>query len=312
MRVLIVANHNTGKFSPFVVEQVEAIKKQNIEIDFFGVEGKGYIGYLSNLGRLKKKIDSFKPDFIHAHYGLSGLLANLQRKIPVVTTFHGSDINTGGVIRFLSKLAIYLSWHNIFVSPLLVKVTRYHGKNMSVIPCGIDTSLFRPMNINFARTELGWDENSKYILFSGSFDNWVKNPELAKAGVEVLRQRYAQYRENVQFLELKGYSRQQIAMLLNAADCTLMTSHTEGSPQIIKEAIACGCPIVSVDVGDVSNTIKEVDGCFIVQRTPEDIAEGICRVLDNNKRVNGLERIIELSLSNDQIAKRIIEIYNKA
>jgi hypothetical protein len=92
MRVLIVANHNTGKFSPFVVEQVEAIRKQNIEIVFFGVEGKGFIGYLSNLGKLKKKIKSFNPDIVHAHYGLSRLLANLQRLFSVVTTYLESDI----------------------------------------------------------------------------------------------------------------------------------------------------------------------------------------------------------------------------
>ena len=311
MKVLIVANYNTGSFSPFVIEQVEAIKKLNVEFDFFGVEGKGIKGYLSNLGKLKKKINTFKPDIIHAHYGLTGLLANLQRKVPVITTFHGSDINKGGIISFFSRISIRMSKHNIFVSPLLLKKSAYHGKNVSVIPCGIDVSLFQPSDKKVAREALGWDEDSKYVLFSGSFDNAVKNPELAKAGIEALRHHYTQYSDNLHFVELKGYTRQQIATLLNAADCALMTSYTEGSPQIIKEAIACGCPTVSVEVGDVANTTKGVEGCYIVQRTADDIASGISRVLDSNKRVNGLGRLLELELSNEQIAKRIVEIYHK-
>lgn len=79
MKVLIVANYNPGHCSPFVVEQVDSIRKLGVEFEYFGIVGKGPFGYLKNLPKFKRKIAEFKPDLIHAHYGLSGLLATLQR-----------------------------------------------------------------------------------------------------------------------------------------------------------------------------------------------------------------------------------------
>ena len=108
MRVLVVASFNKGHFAPFIVEQAEALKEQGCEIEFFGLQGKGFRGYLHNVPQLKQKIREFRPDIIHAHYGLSGLFANLQREIPVVTTYHGSDINDKSALPF-SKMAIWLS-----------------------------------------------------------------------------------------------------------------------------------------------------------------------------------------------------------
>lgn len=80
MKVLIVANFNMGHFSPFVVEQVNSIRKLGVEFEYFGVVGKGPLGYLRNLPALKRMIKEFRPDIVHAHYGLSGLFATLQKK----------------------------------------------------------------------------------------------------------------------------------------------------------------------------------------------------------------------------------------
>ncbi len=150
MRILIIANHNFGKFSTFVTEQAESIRQLGIEIDFFGVHGKGIIGYLSNLNSLRAKIREFHPDLIHAHYGLCGLLANLQRKVPVITTYHGSDIHTGGQTLFFSKLSILLSAYNIFVSKWLLEQSGYKGKKKSVVSCGIDMKMFYPIDSSVA------------------------------------------------------------------------------------------------------------------------------------------------------------------
>ena len=115
MRVLIVASYNKGRFSPFILEQARALEAQGCEIRFFGLQGKGIGGYIRNLPLLKKEIKAFQPDIIHAHYGLSGLFANTQRRISVVTTYHGSDINEKKAFRF-SKIAMRHSAWNIFVS----------------------------------------------------------------------------------------------------------------------------------------------------------------------------------------------------
>ena len=136
MKVLVVASYNKNHFAPFIVEQAEALKKQQCEIAWFGLQGKGLMGYLKNLSALRKKIREFRPDVIHAHYGLTGLLANLQRRIPVVTTYHGSDINDNKALRF-SQMAMILSAWNIFVSRKTMDIAQ-PKKHYSLLPCGID------------------------------------------------------------------------------------------------------------------------------------------------------------------------------
>ena len=112
MKVLIIARCKGGKYSPFISEQTDALKAAGANCVWFGVNGNGFWGYLRHLPELKRAIRVFQPDIIHAHYGLCGLLANLQRKVPVITTYHGSDINNPHILK-LSKLAIRLSAYNI-------------------------------------------------------------------------------------------------------------------------------------------------------------------------------------------------------
>ena len=303
MKVLIVANNKPGNFSPFVMEQVEALTKLGVEFDFFGVSGKGIFGYLSNLRPLKKKIHEFQPDLLHAHYGLSGLLANLQRTVPVVTTYHGSDVHSKGLNLFISKLTARSSAYNIFVSPKLLKLTDYRGENKSVIPCGVNTTTFFPVERAEARKQLGWDANGTYILFAGAFDNEVKNSALAKAAISLL--------PNVRLMELRGYSREQVNLVMNAANCLLMTSHREGSPQVIKEAMTCGTPIVSVNVGDVKELLEGVDNCYITTYDANEIATKIQQAIAFNGKTNGPKCIIDKGLSNEIVVNKILEIYQK-
>lgn len=115
MKILIVASDKHGRFAPFIEEQMAALEARGIDILRYGITGKGIRGYLRELPALRRAIRQHCPDIIHAHYGLSGLLANLQRRIPVVTTYHGSDINVPSILRF-SKIAMRLSAYNIFVS----------------------------------------------------------------------------------------------------------------------------------------------------------------------------------------------------
>lgn len=301
MKVLIVGNNKSGQFSPFVTEQVNALKKLGVEFDFYGVDGKGASGYLSNLSPLKKKISEYQPDLLHAHYGLSGMLANLQRAVPVVTTYHGSDIHSKGLNLSMSKITARYSAYNIFVSPWLLELSGYHGENKCIIPCGVDTTTFTPINRIEARKALGWDEDEQMVLFAGAFDNEVKNSTLAKKAVSLV--------PNTQLVELRGYTREKVNLLMNAANCLLMTSHREGSPVVIKEALACGTPIVSVDVGDVKEVVSGVDGCYISTYDVNDVAANIRQALLFKGKTNGPQSIIEKGLSNEIVAKRILKVY---
>ena len=304
MKILIVASYNKNRFAPFILEQAEALKKTDCEVEFFGLQGKGLLGYLKNLPALKDKINEFHPDVVHAHYGLSGLFANLQRQVPVVTTYHGSDINVKKVLLF-SRIAMCLSAWNIFVSTKTLEIAK-PKKKFSLLPCGIDLTDLQLTKKNEARRRMNLSENRKYILFAGAFDNVVKNAPLAKEAVALLQD------DNVELLELKGYSREEVTLLMCAADAFLMTSFTEGSPQVIKEAMACGCPIVSTDVGDVRERMEGVEGCYVANtRNPEELAELLKKAMAFNGKTNGREKIIADGLDNKIISEELIEIYSK-
>ena len=300
MRVLIVARCKRGRYAPFITEQVDALMEEGVDIQYFGVTRKGLIGYLREVPRLRKAIRVFRPDIIHAHYGLCGVLANIQRGVPVVTTYHGSDINIPKVLR-LSKIAIRRSRSNIFVSQRNIDIAKPR-KNFALIPCGINLDDYPYIEQSHAREQMGLTSNKKYILFAGAFDNPIKNAPLAQAAIKLI--------PDAELLELKGYSRQQVATLMQAVDAFLMTSFTEGSPQVIKEALASGCPIVSVDVGDIRELLTDVEGCYIVNRNVEHIKNCLEKAITGSEKTGGREVIIEKHLTNECIAHKIISIYS--
>ena len=338
LNVLIVASDKGGCFTPFVEEQITALQARGVEIMRYAVTGTGILGYLKELPKLKRYIRINKPDIIHAHYGLCGLLANLQRSVPVVTTYHGSDINVPSVLRF-SKIAIRLSAWNIFVSKRNVSIALSpHSliasrlkKRCALLPCGINlpepwselqNKLVGQLTLNqWVQSVLKHD--AKNILFAGAFDNKVKDPELAKEAIALCNSAIGNEQwvigindqspianRPINLIELKGYNRDQVNALMYNCDMLLMTSKTEGSPQVIKEAMACGCPIVSVDVGDVAERTSGVEGCYVVHtREPNDIADALLKALAFDGKSNGREKIIEMGLSNEQVAQRLIAIY---
>jgi len=299
MKVLFVCSGNSNKISLFTKEQADSIKKHGVKVDFFLIKGRGAFGYLKNLLVLKKKINRNKYDLIHAHYGLSALLANLQRKVRVIATYHGSDLHNKRV-RIFSKLSTWLSRENIFVSSNLANISKY--SKPIIIPCGIDMEIFKPIEKPACREKMKLNLKKKYILFSSSFNISVKNYPLASEAINLLNDK------DINLLELKDYSRGEVALLMNAVDLCLMVSKSEGSPQVIKEAMACNCPIVSTDVGDVKEIIGKTDGCYVCSYDPKDVADKIKKALDFGKRTNGREKI--KYLDEKIIAQNIIDLYN--
>ena len=313
-KILVVGTWHNGYLSSYVEEQILPLKALGLRVVSYGITGKGLMGYLRALPGLKLAIKQHQPDLIHAHYGLSGLLANLQRRVPVITTYHGSDINKPNILRF-SKIAMRLSAHNIFVSKRNIVIAQPKDK-YTLLPCGVNlpkpwsemqTQWVEQLTLNqWVHQVLG--QGVKHVLFAGAFDNAVKDSELAKAAMNEL----AKAGVKAELIELKGYNRDQVNALMYNCDALLMTSKTEGSPQVIKEAMACGCPIVSVDVGDVAERVSGVEGCYVVSsREPAAIAEALQQALAFPGKTNGRQRIIEMGLSNEQVAERLMEIYER-
>lgn len=308
MRILIVCSGNAPDFDlqkhqAFIYEQVEALKQADttLAVDYFFVRGKGITGYLACLSLLLRQLKQHSYHCIHAHVAMSGLLANLQRSVPVVTTFHGSDINVPA-LRIISLVVELLSRQTIYISQILADRAIYACRaTYSVIPCGVDRSLFFPRPKARCREQLGLAQDTRYVLFSSAFTNEVKNYPLAKAAVDRLQDK------RVVLLELANYTRAEVALLVNAVDVALMTSFSEGSPQFVKEALACNCPVVSTDVGDVRQVLGDIPGCFITSYESEEVAACLRFVLTNTQPFESSEQIARFD--NRLIAQQVLAVY---
>jgi glycosyltransferase involved in cell wall biosynthesis len=305
MKILIVASTNSGKFSPFVMEQSKALEKEGCILDYYGIKGKGFSGYLSNRKAYIQKIREFKPDIVHAHFGLSGLLAVLQNKVPVVITFHNGETHSA-LVNLLSSIAATRAKYVVYVAEHIRRICYYKAKNYSIIPCGINFSDCNITPFEEARTALGFDPNKKYILFGGAFDNLRKNFPLLKEAISRLPNK-----DDIVCLEMKGLSREECTLKMCACDMFALPTKSEGSPQALKEAMACNCPIVATDVADIKHLLGDVEGHYICNFDADVVAKQTAKALAFGKRTNGRQRVIDLGLTNDLVAKKLAAIYKE-
>lgn len=322
MRILIVSRYKTiyaDNILPFVKEQGESLRKAGCEVDYFHVRGN----YVKAVGSLKAKIREFKPNVVHAHYGLSAITAELQSLVPVVTTFHnGETLNWH--VNLLSSLFSLRAKHVIYVAQHVRDLSYFKAKSYSIIPCGVSLEDCFLMDKAEARQKLGWDADKKYILFGGAFDNLRKNYSLLRQAVERLESERISELGEIEVVEMKGLSRAECVLRMNAADLFALPSHSEGSPQALKEAMACNCPCLATDIADVKYLFGDEPGHWILRnprKTHErwdgdenslrEMIELLNDALMFEGRTKGRERILELELSNEQVAQRIIKIYRE-
>ncbi|MCJ8292490.1 MAG: glycosyltransferase [Crocinitomicaceae bacterium] len=308
MKVLIISSATNGVLSAFVKEQMQSLQATGVDCALFLVTKKGIRGYLKHYKLMKQSIRIEQPDLIHAHYGLSGLLANLQRRIPVITTFHGSDVNQKKT-RKISRIAALLSKRSIYVTQKLKNLAK--DKNGIVVPCGVDLSIFTPEQMTKSKEEMNLDSSKNYALFCSSFNNKVKNSQLAIQAIAEINHRT---HLEIELLELKKFSREEVSKLLNSCDCLIMTSISEGSPQVIKEALATNRPIVSTDVGAVRDMIEGIEGCMIVDHEIESVIKGLesCFLYSlEYGETKGRNRVQSLNLGLNQVAQKLRSIYDE-
>jgi len=300
MRVLFVSSGNKGKVSVLTLNQANSIKKLGIDVDFFLIQGKGIIGYLKSIPRLRKMLNS-DYNIVHAHYSLSAFVASLAGARPLVVSLMGTDVKSSYLSRKLIKVLSKIIWHNIIVKSADMR-SSLGIAGVKVIPNGVDFSVFCEKEQSFCRESLGWDENKKHILFAANPTRPEKNFALAAEALNRLNN------SGIELHILESVLHEQMPLWYNASDVVLLTSLWEGSPNVIKEAMACNCPIVSTDVGDVKELIGNTEGCFISSYEPEDVASKIKKALAFGQRTNGRNCIQHLE--SKQIAKQIVSIYS--
>ena len=324
MKVLIVSRYKPnleGGILPFVKEQGEALRSAGCLVDFFPIKGN----YLHAVNPLKTKIREYKPDVVHAHYGLSAITAELQSIVPVVTTFHnGETLNRH--VNMLSSLFSLRAEHVIYVAQHIRDLCYFKAKNYSIIPCGVPMEQMTIVPKQEARKLLGWDADKKYILFGGAFDNERKNYKLLEEAVKKIKLEIGNHTSSITndiiCVEMKGLSRADCVLRMNACDLFALPSHSEGSPQALKEAMAVNCPCLATDIADVRELFGNEPGHWILrnprktlerwdadERSLDEMTELLKTALSFHGRTNGRKRIIEMGLTNEQIAQRLKEIY---
>lgn len=304
MRVLFVSSGNIKELNPIIENQGESIKREGIDITYYTIKGKGFNGYLQNVIPLKKKIGKERYNLIHAHFSLSAITASLTLKKPLIVSLMGSDVHSSGfmlwIIRFLSQFY----WDVTIVKSDEMKM-RLGLKKVRVIPNGVNTALFKPMDRMNSCRRLGWDPLQKHILFPADKSRPEKNFKLANESCSLLND------PNIRLHTLVNVPNSLMPFYYNAADVVLMTSFWEGSPNVIKEALACDVPVVATDVGDIRINVETLQNCFITGFDPREIGNFLKKAIESGERPDGTGRISQLGLDDIQIAQKLISIYNE-
>ena len=308
MKVLFISSGNSvNGITPIIKNQGESLKDQGIDLDYYTIKGKGIFGYLKNIIPLKKILRKNSYDIVHAHYLFSALVASLAGVKPIAVSLMGSDVKSKKYLIFLIKLFYKISWSGLIVKSEDMKST-INIKNVYLLPNGVDLNQFKPIDKYTALKKTGWNPLKKHILFSANPGRKEKNFRLAKNAYDMLTN------PDIELHCLKDIPYKTTNFYYNASDVIILTSKWEGSPNVIKEAMACNCPIVSTDVGDVKWLVGDTLGCLITSFDPKDIAVKIKKSLEfseNIGRTNGKDRIIELGLDSISIGEKIFTLYNK-
>jgi teichuronic acid biosynthesis glycosyltransferase TuaC len=324
--VLMVVNGNLCggelQFPTFVKSQAEALRKAGCHVIVSVVDDRTSVrGILRNIRRLKGEIASTQPHIVHAQYGsVTAAVARLIKgRLPLVVSFCGDDLlgtpqpgfswrlrelcaRSIGVWGARKAQAIIVKSQN-----LLEAIPAALRKRATILCNGVDTDWFRPLNKEQCRSELGWSREARIVLFnaSRSEDRACKNPRLAADSVSVL----ARSVPNVSLHMMSNASTSQVRLMMNAADCLLVTSLHEGSPNVVKEAMACNLPVVSVPCGDVAERIQSTYPGGIAPYDPLALAEKIDQVFTADRRSNGREQLIKQGLTAAEVAQSLLRIY---
>lgn len=318
MKVLLVTNMYPTPSRPgygiFVKEQKDAIERfcPDVRIDVYYIDKTpGNHVYLQSMWRVNNLIKRGGYDLVHIHYGLAGLftLWPLRRsKVPVVITLHGGDIQPEqgkDVQVWLTHRVLRRVNMAIALNNRMTDLANAYCSIVAQIPCAIDTTLFHPGE--GSRPALT-DERLR-VVFPSDRARVVKNFPLFEATVK----RYTElYHTPIEIIELKNMSRNEVAGQLRSAHVMLLTSISEGSPQVVKEAMACNLPVVATKVGDVDTLLHGVrNSGWVDNPTAESMCASLRNVvLGKHRGKPGRERIFELGLDSESVAQRVYNVYN--
>ncbi len=297
----------------FIKRQAEFLRAAGVDVDVFHFKGaRNPWNYVKAWVRARRRLRDGHYDLVHAQFGQSGPLA-FPKRLPLVVTFRGDDllgiedaeghITLGG--RLLKRASQTVARHAnacIVVSDHM-KDFVHPSVPVHVIPSGLDLSLFRLIPQDEARRHLNASPDTRLVLFAGDPALARKRYWLARAAMDILNRSLA-----TELVVAWGAPHTDMPYFMNACDALVCTSMQEGSPNVVKEALACNLPVVSVPVGDVAMRLRGVAGCELcADDGPATIAAALERVLRRGQRVAGREAVQDLD--ERTLTQQVIAVY---
>lgn len=321
MRVLMICPQLPTEGAPGSMaptqRQIQSLAQLGIDVEIVDMRGIPVLKYAAALHKVRRMARSF--DLIHAHYGNCGWLARAQWRTPIVLSFMGTDVHTARwsvqpadlvetVIAVFNRLILAR-----IVSPVIVKsqemAQAVSPANAHVISNGVDTTLFRPMDQAAARHRLKLDPHKRYVLFPGNPANPRKGYPLARQALELAN---AATNDAAEMLTLWDVRPDEVPLWMNACDVVLLASHAEGSPNVVKEAMACNRPIVAAEIGDVADLLHGVAGCVACPRNATSLGQALSNTLQRRPASNGRDHVFARGLDLESVAWRIVDVYEQA
>lgn len=304
-----VLNLVTNPDARFFEQQVRALERRGVREKTVSVPGSRRVTDRTSSSRSVFDYVRFYPrvlrhslrgfDLVHANYGLTAPAALGQPTRPIVLTLWGSDLfgDYGWVSRWCAERADAVIVMTEEMASELGTIDTH------VIPHGVDLDRFRPMSQQTARAQVNWRRDAAHVLFPYAKRRPVKDYPRAESVVRAVRDRVD---EDIELHTLFDEPHDRMPLYMNAADAMIMTSKHEGSPNSVKEAMACNLPVVTTDVGDVGERLAAVTPSYVCQ-SDEELVEGLVDVLDRRTRSNGRKHVESLGV--DRMAERIVAVY---
>src|SRR5579863_669866 len=320
LRILMVTGIYPTSHKPhsgtFIRSQVASLIDAGLEVEIIHPKpGPVPYRYASAAVQVFRKTLNGRFDIVHGHYGLWCLACCLQWKTPVVASFLGSDL-LGNETEYCdndkkTNLVIHISrWLCQQVDAVIVKSEGMkqatHSNETFIIPNGVDFSFFHPISRAEARAALGWHKSRYYVLFGNDPQIPRKNFALAQAAIAHLQAKGL----DVALVVATGLPQTQVVQYINASNALVLPSLIEGSPNIVKETMACNIPVVATDVGDVQQVIGHTDGCAICPPDPTAFAIALERAILRAEPTTGRKDIAHLDRT--IVAQQVIAVYEEA
>jgi teichuronic acid biosynthesis glycosyltransferase TuaC len=334
MRILFVTNYQraraaNGSAGIFVDREMQSLREGGLDVSAYDIGTRYDPASLWHAWRgLRAEIRRTQPDLLHAQYGTIVAALTVLTGHPTVITFGGGDLlpadfHSGGpdggralawalswLRSFagisLSHFAALFAVRTICVSEELRRSLHVRRRRASVIPRGVDLKLFSPGSREEARAALGWTADARIVLASGTGDRRIKGLDVATEAAAIA----SRTASDLELRVIRDIPPDQMPLIYRAADVLVFASRTEGSPNVVKEALACGLPVIGVHVGDVGERLHGVTPSATVARAPRAIADAIVEITRNPERSNGPQAVAALSL--EKIRERILDVYRDA